>query len=180
MANYRLSIRKIERSDMPAIITWARNQNLMKYLHIALPHNEQNGNQWFQRSLIDRTRDDFVIHAVNEEGERTPIGLLGLFNIDENNKKAEYYILIGNSEFTRRGIASRASAEMLGNCFKLLNYNKITVMVDKDHYEAQKLIEKLGFRKEGLLTQDIISDSGEYIDRFIYGITKSQYEEWTK
>lgn len=165
---------------MPAIITWARNQNLMKYLHIALPQNEQNGNQWFQRSLIDRTRDDFVIHAVNEEGERTPIGLLGLFNIDEGNKKAEYYILIGNSEFTRRGIASRASAEMLGNCFKLLNYNKITVMVDKDHYEAQKLIEKLGFRKEGLLAQDIISDSGEYIDRFIYGITKSQYEEWTK
>ena len=175
MANYRLSIRKIERSDMPAIIAWARNQNLMKYLHISLPQTEQNGNQWFQRSLIDRTRDDFVIHAVNEEGERTPIGLLGLFNIDEANKKAEYYILIGN-----RGIASRATAEMLGNCFKLLNYNKITVMVDKEHYDAQKLAEKLGFKKEGLLIQDILPEGGEYIDRFIYSITKAQYEEWSK
>ena len=172
MANYRLSIRKIERSDMPAIIAWARNQNLMKYLHISLPQTEQNGNQWFQRSLIDRTRDDFVIHAVNEEGERTPIGLLGLFNIDEANKKAEYYIL--------RGIASRATAEMLGNCFKLLNYNKITVMVDKEHYDAQKLAEKLGFKKEGLLIQDILPEGGEYIDRFIYSITKAQYEEWSK
>ena len=180
MANYRLSIRKIERSDMPSIITWARNQNLMKHLHIALPQTEQNGNQWFQRSLIDRNRDDFVIHAVNEEGERTPIGMLGLFNIDEANKKAEYYILIGNSEFSRRGIASRATAEMLGNCFKLLNYNKITVTVDKEHYEAQKLAEKLGFKKEGLLVQDILLDSGEYIDRFIYGITKAQHDECIK
>ena len=165
---------------MPAIIAWARNQNLMKYLHISLPQTEQNGNQWFQRSLIDRTRDDFVIHAVNEEGERTPIGLLGLFNIDEANKKAEYYILIGNSDFARRGIASRATAEMLGNCFKLLNYNKITVMVDKEHYDAQKLAEKLGFKKEGLLIQDILQEGGEYIDRFIYSITKAQYEEWSK
>lgn len=180
MANYRLSIRKIERRDVPAIISWARNQNLMKHLHMNLPQNEQNGNQWFQRSLIDRNRDDFVIHAVNEEGERTPIGLLGLFNIDEANKKAEYYILIGNNEFTRRGIASRASAEMLGNCFKLLNYNKIIISVDKDHYEAQKLAEKLGFRKEGLFAEDILLEDGQYIDRFIYGITKAQHDEWLK
>ena len=69
---------------------------------------------------------------------------------------------------------------MLGNCFKLLNYNKITVMVDKEHYDAQKLAEKLGFKKEGLLIQDILPEGGEYIDRFIYSITKAQYEEWSK
>ena len=53
-------------------------------------------------------------------------------------------------------------------------------MVDKEHYDAQKLAEKLGFKKEGLLIQDILPEGGEYIDRFIYSITKAQYEEWSK
>jgi len=177
MASFRLSVRKAERNDIPFIISWANNQPLIKHLHMQLPTSEQSGAQWFQRSLIDRSRNDFIIHAVSEDGSRKPIGMLGLFNIDEANKKAEYYILIGEPGFTRRGIAYRTTGEMLGNCFSTLGYNKITLSVDTDHIEAQHLAEKLGFKKEGILAQDILLPSGEYADRFIYGMTLSQYED---
>ena len=177
MASFRLSIRKAERSDIPCIIAWANNQALTKHLHVTLPTNEQAGAQWFQRSLIDRGRNDFIIHAVSEDGSRKPIGMLGLFNIDDANKKAEYYILIGEAGFTRRGIALRTTGEMLGNCFGALGYNKIVLAVDTDHIEAQHLAEKLGFKKEGMLSQDILLANGEYADRFLYGMTYAQYEE---
>ena len=118
MASFRLSIRKAERSDIPAVIAWSGNQALTKHFHTQLPAGEQAGAQWFQRSLIDRGRNDFIIPALYEDGTKKPIGMVGLFNIDEHNRKAEYYILIGQPEFTRRGIAYRTTCEMLANCFE--------------------------------------------------------------
>ncbi len=176
MASFRLSIKKAERNDIPCIISWANNKTLTKHFHIPLPTNEQAGAQWFQRSLIDRSRNDFIIHAVSEDGSRKAIGMLGIFNIDDANKKAELYILIGEAGFTRRGIALRTTGEMLGNFFNTLDYNKIILTIDTDHIEAQHLAEKLGFKKEGMLSQDILLENGQYVDRFLYGMTLSQYE----
>ena len=177
MASFRLSIRKAERSDIANVIKWADNKTLMKHFHMGLPNNEQAGAQWFQRSLIDRSRNDFIIHALCEDGTKKPIGMLGVFNIDESNKKAEYYILIGEGEFTRRGIAYRTTCEMLANCFTALGYNKIVLSVDTDHIEAQRLAEKLGFKKEGMLADDILLENGSFADRFVYGMTAAQWEE---
>lgn len=177
MASFRLSVRKAERSDIPAVIAWANNKALTKHFHIPLPTTEQAGAQWFQRCLIDRSRNDFIIHIVSEDGEKKPIGMLGIFHVDETNKKAEYYIIIGESEFTRRGIALRTSNEMLSNCFGALGYNKITLSIDTDHIEAQRLAEKLGFKKEGLLFDDILLENGNFADRFVYGLTTKQWED---
>lgn len=180
MASFRLSIRKAERSDIPAVIAWSGNQALTKHFHTQLPAGEQAGAQWFQRSLIDRGRNDFIIHALYEDGTKKPIGMVGLFNIDEHNRKAEYYILIGQPEFTRRGIAYRTTCEMLANCFETLGYNKVILSIDTDHIEAQRLAEKLGFRKEGMLTDDILLDNGSFADRYVYGMTAAQYAELKK
>lgn len=177
MANYRLSIRKMEREDIPAVLLWAGNRTLTKHLSFSLPQTETDGNRFFQLSLIDKSRDDFLIFVVDEEGTKRAIGMLGLFNIDEKNRKAEYYILIGDQDFSRRGIAYRTSGEILENCFKLFHYNKITAHIDKDHYEAQRLAEKLGFRREGLLAEDFRTPEGTYVDRFAYGLTAAQWAE---
>lgn len=173
MANFRLNIRKMERNDIPFIIEWSKNKNHIKHFHMPLPSNAESGNQWFQRLLIDKTRDDYVIGITDEDGNKKPIGLIGLCNIDEINKKCEYYVFIGSSEFLRRGIAYRTSAEIISNCFENLDFNKVTAYVDRDHYEAQRLVEKLGFRKEGILADDIILDDNTFTDRYVYGILSS-------
>ena len=66
---------------------------------------------------------------------------------------------------------------MLANCFTALGYNKIVLSVDTDHIEAQRLAEKLGFKKEGMLADDILLENGSFADRFVYGMTAAQWEE---
>lgn len=170
MVSYRLSVRKMERGDIPYIVQWAGNKAVTRHFHIPLPQTEQEGNQWFQRSMIDRTRDDYLIYITEDEGKKYPIGMLGLCHIDDENRKAEYYVLIGNPEFLRRGIAYRTSGEMLNNCFKNMDFYKIYACVDKEHFEGQKLAEKLGFRKEGILQGDILLPDGTPVDRVYYGL----------
>ena len=177
MANFRLSVRKIEKGDLPVLVSWAKNSALIKHFHVPLPQTEQAAGQWFQLSLINKLRDDFVIYVADEDGNKKPIGMMGLFNIDEQNKKAEYYVIIGDSQFIRRGIAYRTSMEMLSKCFGELGLNKIVLHIDIEHYEAQHLAEKLGFRREGILSQDILLEDGAPQDRLLYGQTAQQWHE---
>ncbi|MBP5661922.1 MAG: GNAT family N-acetyltransferase [Clostridia bacterium] len=174
MVSYRLGIRKVERGDLPFFTAWAGNHALMKGLHGVLPKNEDEANKWFQRSLLDKTRDDYVVYATEEDGKKYPIGLLGLVNIDDANRKGEYYILIGNEEFLRRGIAFRTSGQMIKNTyFGSYGFLKLYTRIDKDNYPAQKLAEKLGFRKEGVMLSDIVAENGTPVDRVYYGLLAS-------
>ena len=174
MVSYRLSIRKIERSDIPFLVDWTSNHSHIKGFHGYIPKTISEGNQWFQRSLLDKTRDDYLIYVTEEGGKKYPIGMLGLVNIDDINRKGEYYILIGNEEFLHRGIAYRTSNEMIVNTyFKNFEFSKVYACIDKDNYPAQKLAEKLGFRKEGVMLSDILLPDGTPVDRIYYGLLAS-------
>lgn len=171
MLSYKLSIRKMERSDIPYLVTWASNYSHINGFHGYLPKNTSEGNKWYQRSLLDKSRDDYMIYAFEEGGESYPIGMLGLINIDDANRKGEYYIIIGNEEFLHRGIAYKTSNEMIKNTyFKGFEFNKVYACIDKDNYPAQKLAEKLGFRKEGVMLSDIVLENGTTVDRIYYGL----------
>ena len=58
-------------------------------------------------------------------------------------------------------------------CFKGLELNKVYVRVDKENYPAQKLVEKLGFRKEGIMLSDIVLENGTFADMIYYGMLSS-------
>lgn len=174
MVSYRLSIRKVERSDIPYLVEWATNHSHVKGFNGYLPKNINEGNKWYQRSLLDKTRDDYVIYVFEEGGKSYPIGMLGLINIDDVNRKGEYYIIIGNEEFLHRGIAYRTTNEMVKNTyFKNFDFVKVYARIDKENYPAQKLAEKLGFRKEGVMLSDILLENGTPVDRIYYGLLAS-------
>jgi len=170
MVSYRLSIRKVERNDIPYLVDWGCNHAHIKGFYGYLPKTVDEGNKWFQRSMLDKSRDDYIICASEENGNKYPIGMLGLINIDDANRKGEYYVIVGNEEFLRRGIAYRTSNEIIKNTyFKNFDFNKVYCKIDKDNYPAQKLAEKLGFRKEGVMLSDIIIGNGTAVDMIYYG-----------
>ena len=174
MLSYKLSIRKMERTDIPYLVAWSSNYSHIKGFNGYLPKNTNEGNKWYQRSLLDKSRDDYMIYVFEEGGNSYPIGMLGLINIDDANKKGEYYVIIGNEEFLHHGIAYKTSNEMIKNTyFKVFEFNKVYACIDKDNYPAQKLAEKLGFRKEGVMLSDIVLENGTPVDRIYYGLLAS-------
>jgi diamine N-acetyltransferase len=54
------------------------------------------------------------------------------------------------------------------------NLNKIYLYTEVENIAAQKLFEKVGFKKEGLLREDLIY-KGRKIDRFVYGLIVEEY-----
>lgn len=165
----KVSIRKFEKKDIPKKVEWINNSENNRFLHYDIPLSVEKTEKWFDSHLGENTRFDAIIEA-----DEVPVGTIGLLSIDQKNKKAEYYIAMGELNYKGKGIAKKASQLILSYGFEILNLNKIYLFTETENIVAQKLFESVGFIKEGLIKQDILSHD-KFVDRYVYGVLK---EDW--
>ncbi|MGM0901303.1 MAG: GNAT family N-acetyltransferase [Bacillota bacterium] len=164
-----IAIRKFQEEDIPYKVKWINDDKNNKYLHYDLPLREDKTLQWF-KSL--EGRGDRVDYTITHAGE--PAGLIGLLNIDLKSKEAEYYICLGGDKFKGKGIAKVATDLLINKAYKEFSLNKIYLYTEVDNVQAQKLFEKSGFVKEGLLKNDLFYNE-KYIDRYVYTLDVENY-----
>lgn len=164
-----ITIRSFQKEDIPYKVKWINDEENNQYLHYDLPLREDKTRLWFE-TLHDRVdRVDFTI-TYNTQ----PVGLIGLLNIDQKNKKAEYYICLGEQEFKGKGIANIATDLLIRESKIRYGLQKIYLYTEVDNIRAQHFFEKIGFKKEGLLKNDLIYN-GRNIDRYAYGLDVKSY-----
>lgn len=175
-----IHLRYYNKNDIEKKVKWLNDPKINKYLHYDLPINIDRELNWYKNIINDNSRVDFCIDVIDEHGECTTVGLIGLINIDLKNKKGEFYITIGNKKYQGKGIAFLSSIKFIDYIFKRFNLNKIYLYTEKNNKKAQKLFEKIKFIQEGLLRENIIY-MGNRIDRYLYGLlVKDFYDEHEK
>ena len=174
----RVKIRKFEKCDIPEKVKWVNNPENNVFLHYDLPLEIEKTERWFENNLGRTDRYDGLIEA-----DGNPVGIIGLLSIDQKNKKAEYYVLMGNTDFKGKGIAKEASRQIINYGFYELGLNRIYLFTEVKNETAQKLFERVGFTKEGCLRADLFSH-GKFVDRYVYSILKEDWEkvndQWRK
>jgi len=161
-----ITVRKFDAGDIQRKVDWINDSDNNKYLHYDLPLEYQKTLDWFEK-IKDRTdRYDAVIEA-----DGVPCGLIGLLSIDRKNRKAEFYICMGEAAYKGKGVARQASRLILDHAFNNLGLNRVYLYTEVDNKAAQRLFEKVGFVKEGVIRSDLLVN-GRYVDRIIYGICK--------
>ncbi len=163
-------VRSFTIDDVPSKVEWINNPANNKYLHYDLPLEVEKTCRWFNNNKDREDRIDAVI-----EVDGIPIGLIGLLQIDCKNKKAEYYICIGNSQYRGRGIALKASRMLVNYAFSRLLLNKIYLFTEVENKSAQNLFSKIGFKQEGTLVNDLIYRNRK-VDRYVYGLLSEDWE----
>lgn len=169
-----LSLRPFEESDIHHKIRWINDPQNNKYLHYDLPLEYEKTAAWFRRVRNDRGRLDLVI-----EYKRAPIGLIGLLSMDRLNRRAEYYITMGEQVYHRRGIARDASVLLLGMAFGELGLHLVYLYTEEDNTPAQRLFERIGFRRDGCL-RDELYKNGKFVSRYLYSMIEDEYHELYK
>lgn len=150
---------------------WINNPENNQFLHYDIPISVAGTEKWFDSHINNTNRFDAVMEA-----DGVPVGTIGLLEIDRKNSKAEYYVAMGEPSYKGKGVAKEASRLILQYGFEELGLNRIYLFTEIDNIAAQKLFERVGFKKEGIIRQDIISH-GKYVDRVTYGYLK---EDWDK
>lgn len=163
------AIRNFTKTDIPFKVKWINDDKNNQYLHYDLPLREDKTLQWFE-SLKDR--NDRVDYTITYDGE--PAGIIGLLNIDNDRKNAEYYVCVGEEKFKGKGVAKAATELVFTKAFKELGLKEIYLYTETENVRAQKFFEKSGFKKIKLL-KDHLFHNGKYIDRFLYNINLEKY-----
>ena len=162
----KVTIRPFRFEDIPKKVEWINNAENNRFLHYDRPLEIDKTTQWFERVRDRNARYDAVIEA-----DGRPCGTIGLLSIDRKNGKAEFYIAMGETDLKGRGVGKKASLLLLEHAFATLGLNRVYLYTEVDNLPAQRLFEKVGFIREGLLHQDILS-RGKYVDRYVYGLCR--------
>ena len=84
-------------------------------------------------------------------------------DIDRHHNKAEYGIFIGEADARGRGVGTAAAKLMLRYCFEEEQLHRVYLRALSENGQAIRSYEKAGFRREGLLRDDVCIE-GDYRD----------------
>lgn len=150
----RIRLRLLERSDLPMTLRWRNRDDIRKwFIHPKVISPEQH-REWFERYL---ERDNDYVFIIEETSDfQKPVGQISLYNIDWNQKHAEYgRLMIGEPDAERKGIAKESSRLLLDYGFSGLGLKKIGLEVFNDNKSALSIYRACGFHEvetsEGLI-----------------------------
>lgn len=126
---------------------------------------------------------DKYFFAIIEKDTGKYVGEIGFTVIEKTDRldgnSGTFLVELGyfiKSEFWGRGYVVEAAQEVIRFAFNTLNTHKIMTGCVKENINSEKVMLKLGFIKEGELRQHQLV-FGEWKDRVLYGLLKSDYDQ---
>jgi ribosomal-protein-alanine N-acetyltransferase len=102
------------------------------------------------------------------------IGNVSLFSFNEQNRRCDIGYAFASAHWGK-GYASEAVEAALGYGFGELGLNRVEADIDPRNEGSARVLERLGFRKEGYLPERWIVH-GELADTVLYGLLKRYWD----
>lgn len=107
------------------------------------------------------------------------VGICGLHDWKPNHQRA----MIGYDlarEHWGQGFASEAIREVLQLGFEQLSLHQIQAETIVENVRSVRLLERLGFTREGVRREHSLEDDGEYHGTAMYGLLRADYRHLTR
>lgn len=169
----RLYLRAFEFSDLDFINELRNDYELFKmtcgnkyYI------SSERDKKWIEDKIYNNYRQLYLIICCVES--KIPIGYICATNIDYINRNAEYGGIFISKDSKDKGYATEASRLFLNHMFGELGMHMMYLYVKEDHIASQRVVEKLGYKKDGLV-RDFVYKQNTFHNVYIYTILKSEY-----
>jgi RimJ/RimL family protein N-acetyltransferase len=112
-----------------------------------------------------------VVEHTQREGVEARLGIASLVDIDAANRRAEF--IIGFPGAVPHGtLVFEAGALLADLAFKRLQFHKVTASIYGDNrrlVDLAAMLQRVGFRQEGLQCEHVRLPSGVYVDIHLWG-----------
>ena len=161
MRGKKILLRPIRKSDLSILNVWKNDEELYKYLGGGFqPLSQEQQEKWMD-SMIDMTGNHRRFMVLDME--ETPIGMVGLYQINWIHRTCEIGVYIGEVQARGKGYASEACQIVEAFATEYLNLRKIKLKVVSENVVAQRMWEKLGYQVVGEYKQERFI-KGHYCD----------------
>lgn len=169
----RLYLRPLELNDLKGNYTnWLNDPEVSKQnSHHIYPYSKIELEDYICNAYS--TRDKLPLAIIDKEND-FHFGNISLSDIDFINRRSDWGLVLGETNYWNKGFAKEASFLILKHAFDSLNIRRIYSGTTSENIGGQKLMEAMGMLKEGLRKNHIFKN-GKYLDVLDYGMDKKDF-----
>ena len=170
----RLTLRQLERADGPDMLAFSGDPYVQRFngpVYNTVDEVEELID-WYDAEYRNQ---DGISWAVTFTGENKVIGMFGLHHWSRRHRRAEAGYDLAKA-YWGQGIASETLRTILTFGFEQLNLHRIYAGTIADNHESVRLLERLGFTREGTRRESSWEDDGTFHDSAMYGLLKREWE----
>lgn len=172
----RLILRNLKLKDAKDLAKNANDKTIGDFTAtVPYPYGLKDA-KWFINECIKKSKEkprDKYEFGIELKKDGRIIGVIGIFNIDNINEKAEVGYWIGK-KYRKLGLMFEAERKILNFAFKRLKINKMYGDSRIENKGSNKLFKKFGFRKIGTKEEEFIK-KGKKMDVYAWELLKKHY-----
>lgn len=168
-----LRLRPLELSDTATLYAIHSDPEAMKYSAIRPWVSAAQACQLVESSLSAMRAGSQLCFSIVPTSVGEVVGTCTLFHIFKTSRRAELGFVLAKSAWGN-GYMSEAVSAVLDDGFSTLDLNRVETDTDPRNFAAAKMLERLGFLKEGHLRERWIVD-GNKSDSALYGLLKIEW-----
>ena len=120
--------------------------------------------------LAKRDKKTFIVYYRSQ-----PVGICGLVDLDQQNRSAESWLVIGDPKALAQGAAVQAGKALFEKAFGEFGLETVTGKVRSDNEPALVVMRYTGWRKVGVL-RNSLKVADRFYDRVLFQMTRSEFE----
>lgn len=172
MKKIRVYLRAFEIEDHVLLHKWRQDKDVLhNFSGVPLFSSKENERQWVESKIFDKQNVSCAI-CLRETDEF--IGAVFLNDIDYHNRSGHIPTFIGEKSHWGKGYATDARILMLYYAFFERGLERIWARVLETNISALKMLEKSGYKQEGLLRRSKFRN-GDYVNEIYLGVLKDDF-----
>lgn len=169
----RLFLRKISSKDAETLFKYWSDPEVTKYLNVTTFKNIEQAFSLIRLLNGLYRKKEGIRWGIVTKKDNEIIGTCGFNNWIKKSSRGEIGYELGR-KYWGKGYATEAVREILKYGFKNMNLNRIEAFTVPQASASINLLEKLGFKKEGML-REYGYWNGKYWDENVYSLLKKDY-----
>jgi [ribosomal protein S5]-alanine N-acetyltransferase len=172
LSTRRLHLRQFRGDDAEAMHRCFANPEAMRFWNHPV-HTKPIETERAVRRFIDCTPSYYRFWAVADAKTDRCCGMVNYHDGHMRNKRVTIGYII-DPALHQKGIATEAVSAMLNFCFGELHLHRVQAFIHPHNIASRKLVEKLGFRSEGLLHGNLRVD-GAWRDEMLFALLETDW-----
>jgi ribosomal-protein-alanine N-acetyltransferase len=170
----RLILRELTIEDAAVLHTYWSDPEVLEYLSLEPFANIQESLDMIEilKNLYGDNQGARWVITAKDSGK--VLGTCGFHNFKSEHCRVEMGYELGK-EYWRQGIMTEALQAIIHYGFATMQYNRIEAFVNFGNIKSQKILEKNGFKLDGLL-REYEFNRGKFVDQYCYSLLKSEHQ----
>lgn len=168
----RLTIRRVQPADLGDLLVVNGDDAVTRFLPYATWQSAADAQSWYDRMAALQAAGGTAQYVIEHRELARVIGSCLLFRHEPTSGRAEIGYVLGRAHWGQ-GLMLEAMRGFVGHAFGPLGLRRLEADVNPLNEASVRLLERLGFVREGLLRQRWVT-KGEVGDSLLFGLLRGE------